>query len=157
MKISEIAFVKLIWVIPVIYIISKVFQTLWILESLAITYSIFVLFADKSVLVSLNLMLTALKLKSTLLNSPLPVVVKSTKKFGIFTRLYIYTFPLKYFAKVWYFHIVHLSWMNEKCDLVVICMSSSSHLLSKLVSFPWTALLIHVQVPVAYCLKVYCI
>ena len=99
----------------------------------------------------------ALKLKSTILNSPLSVVVKSTKKFGIFTRLYIYTFPLKYFAKVWYFHIVHLSWMNEKCDLVVICMSSSSHLLSKLVSFPWTALLIHVQVPVVYCLKVYCI
>ena len=99
----------------------------------------------------------ALKLKSTILNSPLSVVVKSTKKFGIFTRLYIYTFPLKYFAKVWYFHIVHLSWMNEKCDLVVICMSSSSHLLSKLVSFPWTALLIHVPVPVVYCLKVYCI
>ena len=92
----------------------------------------------------------ALKLRSTILNSPLSVVVKSTKKFGIFTRLYIYTFPLKYFAKV------HLSWMNEKCDLVVICMSSSSHLLSKLVSFPWTALLIHVRVPVVYCIKVYC-
>ena len=99
----------------------------------------------------------SLKLKSTILNSPLSVVVKSTKKFGIFTRLYIYTFPLKYFAKVWYSQIVHLSWMNEKCDLVVICMSSSSHLLSKLVSFPWTALLIHVQIPVVYCLNVYCI
>ena len=100
---------------------------------------------------------TALKLKSPLLNSPLPVVVKSTKKFGIFSPDYLIHFLWSmYFAKVWYFHIVHLSWMNEKCDLVVICMSSSSHLLSKLVSFPWTALLIHVQVPVVHCLKVYC-
>ena len=54
----------------VIYIISKVFQTLWILESPAI----FVLFADKSVLVSLNLILKPWNW------NPLPVVVKSTKK-----------------------------------------------------------------------------
>ena len=148
LKIFEIAFVKLIWV-PVIYIISKVFMNIgkpgnylfnicsscWQISSRVSQFNV-----------------VALKLKSTILNSPLSVVVKSTRKFGIFTRLYIYTFPLRYFAKVWYFHIVHLSRMNEKCDLVVICMSSSSHLLSKLVSFPWTALLIHV--PVAYCLKV---
>ena len=153
LKIFEIAFVKLIWV-PVIYIISKVFMNIgkpgnYLFNICSSCWQI------SSRVFQFNDI--ALKLKSTILNSPLSVVVKSTKKFGIFTRLYIYTFPLKYFAKVWYFHIVHLSWMNEKCDLVVICMSSSSHLLSKLVSFPWTALLIHVQVPVVYCLKVYCI
>ena len=152
LKILEIAFVKLIWVIPVIYMISKVFQTWRILESLALTYSIFVLFADKSVFVSLNIIF-----EIHFIEQPSSRSCQINKQVWDFSPRLSYTFPLKYFAKVWYFHNVHLSWMNEKCDLVVICMSSSSHLLSKLVSFPWTAILIHVQIPVVYCLKVYCI